>query len=51
MQRADAGLVDALRQVLVSNGWPDDAVDELASLAELVEAYERLGRGRYRRSA
>ena len=51
LPNAKVGFADALRRVLLVNDWSEDAADELASQAELVEAYERLGRERYRRCA
>jgi len=51
LPRAKVGFTEALRQALVNNGWPEDTADKLVAQAELVDAYERLGRERYRRSA
>ncbi len=48
---ATPGFVDAVRQALVTDGWSEDAANDLAAQAELVDAYERLGRDSFRRSA
>ena len=42
------GFAEALEQVLVRNGWSEDAASELAIAAERIEAYERRRRERAR---